>query len=370
MGGSSKETQQTQQVQQNTIDPEQKALLMGNYATAQGNAAKLNTPYGGLLTAGFNPTQTAAQGLFSGLASNPTYGTTANAATNGAMGVLGTPLNGKITPQTVNPSTIAGTDLSQYTNPYTSSVINATMGENERGREMQQVADQQHSTAAGAFGGARAGVADSLTNEAYDRNNLSAIAGLNQANYSQAQNAAGTDNAAKNAAAQFNSSQGVLGQQSTFANNLAGQNMTLNAANNVANLNNNALTMGTQQAGLLGSVGDVQQGQQQSELSNAYQNWLTGQNMTAQQQNILNSALGLMPTQQTVTSNGTDSATKSTTPGATDILGGIGSAGMGLGSMGLGFADVRRKVLQFDRSNSRLESFRYSPEVSDLQEAA
>lgn len=372
MGGSSHETQQTQQVQQNTIDPDQKALLLGNYATAQANANKLNTPYDGMLTAGFNPTQYQAQGLFSALGTDPRYMANANSATSAIGGVLGSPLNGNIKAQTYNPSQLAGTDLSQYENPYTSDVINNTISANERARQMQRVSDNQSATAANAFGGSRQGVADSLTNEAYDRNNLSAIAGLNQANYSQAQSAALNDIAGRNAASQFNATNTQNAQQQSFGNNMAAQQGILAAAAALQNSNNNALNTATQQAGLLGSVGDVQQQQAQAELSNQYQNWLQGQNMTMQQQSLLNSALNLMPTQQTVTTNGTGEATKTTSPGVTDVLGGVGSLGMGLGSMGLGFADtkVTAKVLRFDRGNRRLASFRYVADVSDVREAA
>lgn len=402
MGGSSHETQQTNQVQQNQIDPEQKALLMGNYATAQGNAAKLNQPYGGVLTAGFNPTQTQTQGLLSGLAQDPRYMNTANAATSAIGGVLGSPLSGNINAQNVsaspytastyNPAQLAGTDLNPYMNPFQKNVIDASIAQNGYARAQQGVADNAAATAAHAFGGSRQGVQAAETTGQYDRNNQQNLAALNSANFGQAQNAAGNDINARNTASQFNagagnsanqfnSSQGLNAgifnatqnqnaQQQSFGNNMASQQGLLAAAAALQGANNNALNTATQQAGLLGAVGDVQQQQQQTEYGNEYQNWLTGQNMTAQEQSILNSALGLMPNQQTVTTNGTANATKTTNPGATDILSGVGSLGMGLGSMGLGFADVRPKVLRFDHGNRRLASFRYVPEVSDLREAA
>ena len=63
--------------------------------------------------------------------------------------------------------------------------------------------------------------------------------------------------------------------------------------------------MAAQQAGILGAVGDMQQQQQQAELSAAYQNWLTGKQLTLEQQNLLNAALGMIPVQETINSNGT-----------------------------------------------------------------
>ena len=46
---------------------------------------------------------------------------------------------------------------------------------------MAQVADSQAATAAGAFGGSRSGVSAALTNQLYDQDDQSNIAGLNQA---------------------------------------------------------------------------------------------------------------------------------------------------------------------------------------------
>lgn len=282
MSGGSKTT--TQQTQSNTVDPQSMALLQGNYATAQGNAASLATPYTGPLTAGFTPTQLQAQGVLSGVGTDPSYGTTANAATAGAQGIL-------------NSNPLSAQDLQQYENPFQSSVIDASVAQNERARQIAQTQDNMQSTAGSAFGGSRSGVANALTNEAYDRNDQSNIAGLNSANFTQAQQAS-----------------------------LAAKSLGLNAATTTANLNNNALQTAATQGGILGAVGDAQQGQKQTEISNAYNNWLQGKQLTLQEQNVLNSALGMIPVQQTVNTNGTQ--TTSTNPGLGGILSSIGKLGM------------------------------------------
>jgi len=282
LSGGSKQT--TQQTQTNTINPESMALLKNNYATAQQNAASLGTPYTGQLTAGFTPTQLQAQGILSSVATNPLYGQTANAATAGAQDIL-------------NSNPLSAADLQTYMNPFQSSVIDASINENERARQIAQNQINAQNAAGGAFGGSRSGVANALTNEAYDRNNQTNIANLNAANYTQAQNAS-----------------------------LAAKNLGLNAATTTANLNNNALGVASTQGGILGAVGDAQQAQNQAELSAAYQNWLTGKQLTLQQQNILNSALGMIPVQQTVNTNGT-TETKSN-PGLGGILGSLGQIGM------------------------------------------
>ena len=338
MSGGSKETTQQQNTTTNTTDPALMAMLKGNYSTAQTNAAKLDQPYMGQLTAGFNPTQIQAQGVLSGVGTDPRYAATNNSAINSIQGVLGANPTTNITPNAVNASTIAGSDLSQYENPYTKDVINASINQNERAREIAGVSDAQHADAAGAFGGSRSGVVSALTNEAYDRNNQTNIAALNSANYNQAQSAAATDASTRNQVGEFNSGQDVNAQQSSFANANTAAGTKLNAAGQLVSDNNAALGTATAQGGVLGAVGDAQQAQSQNELSAAYQAYLTGQSMTVQQQQLLNSALGLIPNQQTVNSSGSGSSTTTTNPGIAGILGGLGSLGMGLGKSGLGLA--------------------------------
>lgn len=372
MSGGSKQTQQQtqQQTSTNTLDPEFKGLVMDNYAGAQARAGSM-LPYTGQLTAGFTPTQIAAQNKVAGIANDPTYGATNNSVIGAVSGVMNNPvavggaINGTIksnpvTSSNVTAGMLADTDLTPYLNPYTNSVINTTISDNERAREIQQAADARTAAAAGAFGGSRSGVAAAQTNEAYDRNTASLLAGLNQANYTNAQGAASTDignrltadtlNANnKLTADQFNSGQDLTAQQNSFANNLAADNQyftqgvtannqTLDAANGLLGASNNALTTATNQAGLLSSVGDAQQAQNQTELSNAYAAWSQGQQLTLEQQQMLNAALGLVPAQQTVTSSGNSNGTTQTSSsgGLTGILGGLGSLAMGLGKNGLG----------------------------------
>lgn len=360
-GGSSKQTQQQQQTSTNTIDPTELAMLQGNYASAQSRANSL-VPYTGQLTAGFNPTQTQAQGVLTGIATDPTYGANNNSAISSVQGILSATPNTAVTAapvtastynaSTYDPSLLAGVDLAPYENPYTSDVINASIAQNERARQTANVNDNQAATAAGAFGGSRSGVANALTNEAYDRNNQTNIASLNQANFAQAQAAAAGDVAAKNAAGQFNAnslnaasqanmgsqnstnqfnaSQNLTAQQASIANALAQAGLQINAAGQLVSLNNAALNTAATQGGILASVGDAQQQQEQNELTNAYNAYLQGQQLTIQQQQLLNSALGLIPNQQTVTSSGTSDGTIKTNSGLGGILGSLGSIASGV----------------------------------------
>lgn len=343
MGGGSKTTETQAQTSTNTLDPAYQKLLTDNYASAQQKASTL-TPYTGQLTAGFNPTQTQAQGVLSGIATDPQYAATNQGAIAGAQGVLSGAggMNTNVNADPVTAATLAGTDLSPYMNPYTNDVVNTTLSDQERAREIASTSDAQKASAAGAFGGSRSGVLSSLTNDAYDRNTGSLVAGLRSNNYGQAQAAALNDVNAQNNTNQFNSTQNMNAQQSSINNKLAALGMQLNSAGQIVSLNNQALGTATAQGGILASVGDTQQQQQQTELNNAYQAYQQGQQLTLAQQQMLNSALGLIPNQQTVSSTGNSSGTTSSTPGIGGILSGVGGLASDIGSLAA-FSDARLK---------------------------
>lgn len=228
----------------NTVNPDQFALYMKNFQNAQGNAGILNPITGQPVTPG-------TPGANAPLGSAPL-----NAAMDATKGILGS-----------DPGSLATTDLSPYMNPYQKDVTDATIADQERARQIAGVADQQHATAAGAFGGSRSGVLSAETNSAYDRNTGSLLAGLNSANFTQAQGAA----------------------QNDIQTRLASAGLKLNAAGQLVN----------------------ESGQVVAEAG--------------QLQGILNSALGIMPVQQTTNSTGK----QSTSPGLSGILSSIGSIAQG-----------------------------------------
>jgi len=305
-GGSSKSD--THQVSSNTINPAQMAQYQQNYAGAQQRVDSL-TPYTGPITAGFNPTQIQSQGILSGIANDPRYAATNATAIDSAKGILG------YTPQTYDAAQLSNTDLTPYLNPYQKQVIDASVAQNQYARDQQGVADNASATAANAFGGTRQAVQRANTTAAYDRNNQQNLAALNSANFSQAQQAALADIAAKNNASQFNSNQ-----------SLAGQQLRLNAAGQIVGMNAADLARAAQQGGILSAVGDTQQAQQQKEFTDAYNAYLQGQQLTLAQQQVLNQALGIIPIEQTNTTDGT--TTTKSNPGIGGVLGAVGSLGL------------------------------------------
>lgn len=78
--------------------------------------------------------------------------------------------------------------VQKYMNPYEQSVIQGTLGDIERARQLQMAQEGAQATAAKAFGGSRQGVTRSLVDEAALRNATNAIAQLRQQGFAQAQN--------------------------------------------------------------------------------------------------------------------------------------------------------------------------------------
>lgn len=350
----------TTQTSENKIDPALMALYNQNYARATAIADTPFQPYTGERVAGFTPTQLQAQDMLSGIANNHTGSDTLTQAKAGYGNLMnyspsqitapGAVQAGSVSAVPVSAGMLRDTDLSAYMNPYTQNVIDTSLADLSRARDMQRVADNQAATRANAFGGSRQGVADSLTNEAYLRNVSSTSANLRNAGYDKAVQGAVSDLDRLLNASQFNANQGYDAQKTNVANRLAadqfnggmafdvartntandmaGANFRLNAAGGLAGLSNQELNMALTRAGALGAVGDMQQQDQQARADADYEEFMRMIGYPAQQQQLRNEALGMIPKQSTSTT------TSSQSMGFGDIfgaaLGGLKTAG-GLG---------------------------------------
>ena len=78
----------------------------------------------------------------------------------------------------------------QFMSPYQQDVIDATLQDFDRQAAMQRQSVGQSAMQAGAFGGARQGVAEAEYDAASDRNRASVLSGLLQTGFGQAQQAA------------------------------------------------------------------------------------------------------------------------------------------------------------------------------------
>jgi len=91
------------------------------------------------------------------------------------------------------PGTLAQTDISQYQNPFTQQVIDTSMQDLERQRQMQMNELGAQASSAGAYGGSRQGVAEALTNEAFARQGGQLASNLRMQGFNTAQQMAQQD---------------------------------------------------------------------------------------------------------------------------------------------------------------------------------
>lgn len=311
-------------------------------------------------------------------------------------------------------------NISAYQNPYENAVVKSVLADMDTSRRQAIGSNQDAAIAARAFGGSRQGVADALTNEAYDRNTASTLANIRQSGYRDAVSQSQQD-MSRNLQAQA-ANQGadlsVLGQNAGFqqqanltnagAANTAGQfnaglltgvNQGNAAAQNASSLANmGALNQGNQfnagqinsaqaqnqqaglqgaslnqsAAGLLGNLGQQQQNMYGTGLSALLQTGALGQQnqqagLDAAYQEFLRQINQPYTGQSLINQSlgllpqgGTTTQTGPKPDNTGGLLGGLGSI---IGGAGLLFSDGRLKEdLTFDgydNENRRWYTYRY-----------
>jgi hypothetical protein len=112
-----------------------------------------------------------------------------------------------------NPGSLQDANIGAYQNPYTDQVVNTGLGDIERSRQMAINDTGAAASAAGAFGGSRHGVAESLTNEGFARQ---------AGQFAGQQRQAGFNNAQQGAMFDIGNRMGANAQRLQAANQLAG----------------------------------------------------------------------------------------------------------------------------------------------------
>lgn len=93
---------------------------------------------------------------------------------------------------------ITGSDIASFQNPYTSQVVDATNADLDRQAAIARQGVASQAVASGAYGGDRATVAASLSDDNYARQKALADATLNQQGFTTALSAAQTQNQQQN----------------------------------------------------------------------------------------------------------------------------------------------------------------------------
>ena len=136
--------------------------------------------------------------------------------------------------QTVRAGQVAGADLNAYTNKYEDQVVQQSLGDLERSRQMQQNVGGAQATAAGAFGGSRHGIAEAETNRAFADQAARTASGLRQAGFTNAQQLAGQDIGYGMQAGISNQGANLTAQGQTAGNMLSAQIANQGATNSAS----------------------------------------------------------------------------------------------------------------------------------------
>tara|TARA_R100000808_G_scaffold22935_1_gene50309 strand:- start:4203 stop:4997 length:795 start_codon:yes stop_codon:yes gene_type:complete len=251
-----------------TTDPTQMAIYKDLYGKAQSIASQPFVPYTGPRVAGFNPDQLqgfdATRGMFTDSMSYDPRGLLSDMGSQ--------PL-----------------DIESFQNPYTDQVIDQTLSDLDRARQIRLQSDQDRAIGANAFGGSRSGILEAETNRNFADQAARTAGNLRRSGFDTASNLAMRDRGFRSGI-----QSGLLGDQ-------------------YRNL------------GLLSDIGRQQQGMQQAGMDAGYGEFMRAIGYGPQQLGLLAQGVSALPTQtQTTATN---------KPGFFDQL---GSAAKGISSfMGL-----------------------------------
>ena len=208
------------------------------------------------------------------------------------------------------PSTIAGTDLTQYTNPYETQVVQNTMGDMDRQRQIEANQLAAQASARGAFGGSRDALMQSELSRNYGQQMGNMAAQMRQSGYQNAQQMAGQD----------------------IATGLAGSQNRLNAATNLGQLSNLGFGAGMALNQQSAQEGALVQGINQMLMDAAKNQYGGYQAAPGQAVGLTTSAVGSSPAPMSQTQ------TQTKQPGLFDYL-----TLAATGASGTNFSDIRLK---------------------------
>ena len=205
---------------------------------------------------GMTPAQIQARQMMTTMAqppAQPNVFQTAGGAYNSAVGMAGSVP--QVRAQNITAGQLSTTNLNPYMNPFTQSVTNNVLGDLDRQRLIAM--NGTDAAASGAFGGSRHGVMQAETNRGFADASAAASAGLNQANFAQAQGAAFQDIGNR---LQADTSNQAAGLQASLAN----ASNRLQSASTFDNLSSLGFGLGNNALAAQGAAGAQQQGLQQT----------------------------------------------------------------------------------------------------------
>jgi len=279
-----------------SIDPDLKAAYLQQLADARTAAAGLGTRQ----FEGFTPGYATAEQQLTATGIGGTGQQTTNRAAELALAEAG------YTPQQIQAMTGAQY-MSAYQNPYEQQVVQGTLADIERQRQISQQAQQARAVGARAFGGSRQAVAESIANEDYMRQAANTAAQLRSAGFTTAAGFGQTDAARAMEAARANA-----------ANQIAGAGIRQTAVGQLG-----ALGAQQQNLGMTGAQAVMTAEQQRQQLAQARLD--AARNLASERLGLTGSALG----QNVPNLGGTTTTPLYSNPAISGLGGALGGAQLG-----------------------------------------
>jgi hypothetical protein len=246
-----------------SIDPDIKAAYLQQLADARTAAAGLGTRQ----FEGFTPGYATAEQQLTATGIGGAGQQTTNQAAQLALREAG------YTPEQIQAMTGAQY-MSAYQNPYEQQVVQNTLADIERQRQISQQTQQTRAVGAKAFGGSRQAIAESLANEDYTRRSAEIAAQLRSAGFTTAAGLGQTDAARAMEAARANA-----------ANQIAGAGIRQTAVGQLG-----ALGAQQQNLGMTGAQAVMTAEQQRQQLAQARLD--AARNLASERLGLTGSALG------------------------------------------------------------------------------
>ena len=260
LGGSSTPSSSTSST---SIDPDIKAAYLQQLADARAAAAGLGTRQ----FEGFTPGYATAEQQLTATGIGGAGQQTTNQAAQLALREAG------YTPEQIQAMTGAQY-MSAYQNPYEQQVVQNTLADIERQRQISQQVQQTRAVGAKSFGGSRQAVAESIANEDYMRQAANTAAQLRSAGFTTAAGFGQTDAARAMEAARANA-----------ANQIAGAGIRQTAVGQLG-----ALGAQQQNLGMTGAQAVMTAEQQRQQLAQARLD--AARNLASERLGLTGSALG------------------------------------------------------------------------------
>ena len=328
-----------------TTDPAQMAIYQDLYNKSKSIASQPFVPYTGARVAGFNPDQLqsfdASRNIFGqSMSFDPRQrlNTLANSGRPTVAPITGTAQDinrGDI--RDVTPRSLLDTNIGAYQNPFQSQVIDNTLGDLNRARQLQIQSDQDAAIGRGAFGGSRSAILEAETNRNFAEEAGKLSSNLRSQGFDRATSLAGQDIDRQFTGDRFMSD---IDRQIAMTNAGYGNQFglaNLDAQNRAAfmrpdlemqNRRFRAGLLGDQISdqyrglGLLSGIGSQQQQLQQRGMDAGYNEFLRAIGYGPQQLGLLAQGVSALPTQTSTTNSNRGSS-----------IADIGTAAGGIGQL-------------------------------------